>query len=409
MARSRVGNSKSESYVDSGRLNVMTRFKQLSLALLVIFFLVLAVLIYGKQPQPFPEGSMSSTILTSGPYAVASYREQLVDFTRSTQANGDAMAIDGRLFDTVIWYPSEKSIVAAGQHPLVIFSHGFFSNKMGGSHLGAFLASHGYIVVSADYPLTNMYSAGGAMVQDVANQPADVSFLIDTLLQWSQTEGHLFNNTIDSLRIAAIGVSLGGMTTTLAAFHPEKRDPRIKIAASIAGPMTMFGAKFFARHDMPFLMLASDQDVVINYQANAREVLERVSGAKLVTISGASHTGFSGLATHLRWLNNPDSIGCALVLSSIDIAEDEPWHDLLGTPEQGIIQDPGPALCTAQSLPEAMNVLRQHKLTKVIVFSFFQSYFAENSEKRAFYAGYLRSEMAEELSEVRYEEALNTP
>ena len=40
-----------------------------------------------------------------------------------------------------------------------------------------------------------------------------------------------FYNQIDFKQIAAVGVSLGGMTSTLVAFHKDIRDPRISAAA----------------------------------------------------------------------------------------------------------------------------------------------------------------------------------
>ena len=40
---------------------------------------------------------------------------------------------------------------------------------------------------------------------------------------------------IDHDCVAAVGLSLGGLTSTLIAFHPTLRDPRVGVAVSIAG------------------------------------------------------------------------------------------------------------------------------------------------------------------------------
>ena len=48
-----------------------------------------------------------------------------------------------------------------------------------------------------------------------------------------------FAGGIDRDRIGAMGLSLGGLTTTLVAFHPTLGDPRIRAAVSIAGPSAM--------------------------------------------------------------------------------------------------------------------------------------------------------------------------
>ncbi|WP_159931154.1 CocE/NonD family hydrolase [Oceanicoccus sp. KOV_DT_Chl] len=380
--------------------------KKVLFSLSALLIIGAIIFITGKQPEPFVADSKSAEILKSGPYAVGSYTENLADNYRGTQANGDVMGMDIRNLDTVIWYPEQQGKIAPGQHPLIIYSHGFMSMKEGGAHIGQHLASHGYIVASANFPLTNYYTSGGAMVQDVVNQPADVSFIIDSLLQWSHSPDHLFSNSIDEQRIGATGISLGGMTTTMAAYHPEKRDPRIKVAASIAGPLSMFGRDFFAHHTIPFMMLAADIDALVEYQDNALPVLDRVKAAHLVTVTNASHTGFAAPAKYLRWLDNPDSVGCKQVLSQIDLtADDDSWHHLIGTEQQGIIYEPMKPLCSKMPLPSAMNVLRQHMITKVAILSFFQSQFADTEAERNRYQHYLTQEMAAELAEVSYQQA----
>ena len=65
--------------------------------------------------------------------------------------------------------------------------------------------------------------------------PLTLVFLIDTLLQWNNDSEHVFSSSIDENRIAVTGVSLGGLTSTLAAYHPEQRDPRIKLLHRLLG------------------------------------------------------------------------------------------------------------------------------------------------------------------------------
>src|SRR5690606_13309203 len=125
----------------------------------------------------------------------------------------------------------------------------------------------------------------------------------DSLLQLSADASHRLHGQIDAERIGALGLSLGGLTTTLAVFHPELRDPRIRAAISIAGPTFVFTPAFYRHHSLPFLMLAGDIDALVPYGANAAPVPERVPGGELVTLRAGSHTGFAGPATVMRWLN----------------------------------------------------------------------------------------------------------
>ena len=167
----------------------------------------------------------------------------------------------------------------------------------------------------------------------------------------------------------------------------------------------MLGTEFFAHNDMPFMMLASDIDPMVAYEDNALPVLTRVKGAKLVTVAGGSHTGFSDSAKYLRWFDNPDSIGCVQLLRELDVNEEKPWHTLLGTEAQGVIYDTLAPLCTTSPLPSAMNPLRQHMITKVVILSFLQSHFADKAQEKEYYSVYLSEVMAKELSEVTYQES----
>ncbi len=71
------------------------------------------------------------------------------------------------------------------------------------------------ILVIVDSRVAQMGAPGGPNVMDVVNQPADVSFLIDTLVQHSNTPEHLLAGMVDEARVGVTGISLGGMTTEL--------------------------------------------------------------------------------------------------------------------------------------------------------------------------------------------------
>lgn len=374
-------------------------------ALLVLFVLALgscAVLQMGRQPEPFAEGSESLRRLAPGPFEVVTHEETFIDTSRPTRANGDYPGDDKRTLAGRVWFPADRS---AAPYPLVVYSHGFTSNHLGGKYIAEHLASLGHVVVAVDYPLTSMGAPGGPVARDVVNQPGDVSFLIDTLIAQSDTPNHPLAGLVDSTRIGVTGISLGGLTTTLAAFHPDSRDPRIRAALSIAGPTSPFTPTFFSFASVPFLMLAGDIDALVPYASNAAPVPDRVAGSELVTLRGASHTGFADPAVPMRWLNNPDAIGCYMVKDRVDREMDEPWFEQLGTPEQGIDYNAENELCLVEPLPEAMNVLRQHMITRVVVGSFFQARFAPEPAQRAAARRFLSEVLAAELADVEYRRA----
>ena len=373
------------------------------LGLALVVGLSAAVLHNGRQPEPFPAGSQSAERLQPGPLTVQSHAVTFIDSSRPTAANGDFAGAVERRLEGMLWYPAER---AGAPYPLIVYSHGFTSTWEGGAYMAEQLASLGYVVVAVNYPLTNFSAPGGPNAMDVVNQPADISFMIDSLLADSATAGHKLEGMVDPARIGATGISLGGMTTTLVAFHPEKRDERITAALSIAGPTAVFTERFFSFAQVPFLMLAGDIDALVPYPSNAAPVPEKVPGSELVTVAGASHTGFAGPAAPLRWMDNPDAIGCYMVKNNIDESvEEEPWYDRIGTPEQGINYDAVNELCLMDPLPTALNVLRQHMITSVVVSSFFQSHFATDAAERDKARAYLSQTIATELAEVSYRAA----
>jgi predicted dienelactone hydrolase len=361
-----------------------------------------AILLTGKQPDAFPDGSQSASRLQPGPFQIERTDEVFIDDSRPTNANGSYAGDAARTLAGSIWHPADSN---QGPYPLIVYSHGFSSMRDGGAYLAEHLASLGYIVVSVDYPLTNMKAPGGPEVKDVVNQPADVSFLISSLIKQSQTPGNRLEGLVDDTRIGVTGLSLGGMTTALVSYHPTLRDHRIKAALSIAGPTSVFTEVFFSHADLPFLMLAGDIDALVPYDSNAAPVPDRVHNSELITITGASHTGFAGPAAPLRWMKNPDALGCWVVKNSLEEEEQDSWYELIGTPEQGINYDAPDELCQLDPLPTAINVLRQQMITSIIVSSFFQGQFAATQAERDAAQRFLSETLPQELAEVSYRAA----
>lgn len=373
------------------------------LLLVPVLLCLLPVLLLGwmrlsNPPQPLPEGSDSAARLAPGPHAVASFDERFVDDSRRTPANGDFAGAPQRELEGTVWYPQEP----AGPVPLLLFSHGFTSMRGNGRYLAEHLASHGYAVVAVDYPLTSLGAPGGPNERDVVNQPGDLSFLIDTLLAYSDSSGHRLSGRLDAARIGVFGISLGGLTSTLATYHPQWRDPRIAASISIAGPTLFFTERFFAGVQRPFLMLAGEQDALVPYATNAAPIPGKVPGGELLTVHGASHTGFSGGALWFRGLRNPDAIGCFAVERSIEDGSEDSWAGMLGSPAQGIDYDIPNELCRVDPLPEALNVSRQHMITRLVVTAFFDREFAPQPRRRAAAGRFLSTTLPAELAEVSY-------
>jgi dienelactone hydrolase len=316
----------------------------------------------------------------------------------------DPSASDGgsaspRTLTTRVWYPLDDP----GPHGLVVYSHGYSSNRRGVAYLAEWLAGRGYVVAAPDHPLTRRWAPHGPRADDVVNQPGDLRVVIDGVLAWGALE-RPFSGTIDPQRIGVVGLSLGGMTATLATFHPRLRDPRISAAVSLAGPMTIFAPSFFATVPAAFLMVAGDADVIVDYATNAPLVLERVPDGALVTIAGASHAGFDDAARHMpRLMGNPDRIACWWLASNLDLSRSREVLTALGGPESGVVvPEPTPRPCLQEPPAGAMDPVRQQLITNVVVAAFFDSRFGGDPGVRRAAEEYLQRGLAVDFPEATY-------
>ena len=340
----------------------------------------------------------SAQVLQPGPYGVGVTTMTFVDASRPTMPNGTHAGAPSRTLVTEIWYPAETvsnattpqtrdaALAHAGEpYPLVIYSHGFISNRSGGAYLAQHLASHGYIVASPDFPLTYNAAPGGANSLDLANQPGDVHFLIDQLLSLSAADQGRFTGSIDRERIGLTGLSLGGSTTLLAAFHPTLRDPRVRAAAPMAGVACYLGPDFYGHTSVPLLIVHGDLDAIVPYQANAVFAFGEANPPKyLMTIAGGSHTAFTEGAEIFEQANNPDDVGCSALSSVGNHDSDVSLRGLLGGPAAGIITGVCPPGCTSKRQPRSIRPSRQHQLTILSIFPFFEAYLRSDARARRF-------------------------
>lgn len=381
--------------------------KKVALVMLAVVVVGVLYFRFGARPEPLPEGSESVQLLESGEHRVATWELTLVDSSRTSQAYAEFAGTPFRTLETTVWYPGDlvppQGGAAARPLPLLVYSHGFMSNRAGGTYLAEHLASHGYIVAAMDHPLTHGGAPAGPLIDDVANQPGDVRFLVDRFLAWHLDEDHRFEGAVDQDRIGSFGLSLGGLTATLATFHPRFGDPRIDAAISIAGPTFMLSPGFFEHRDRPFMMIGGDIDAIVSYEANAAPILDKVPGALLVTIEDASHVGFADMARSLRFVDNPDAMGCTAITANVE--EEDAWWTDLGSPEEGVlVQPPESPLCEIEPLPASMNPLRQQWLTLLAVTAFFESHFSEEPAERQRFHTYLTETFPSELEAVTVEE-----
>jgi dienelactone hydrolase len=221
----------------------------------------------------------------AAPLEVDVVTETFVDSSRPTAAGAQTPARPDRTIVTRIAHPASD-----GPYPLIVLSHGATGHPDEYAETIRLWASDGFVVASPAFPLTNR-EVPGALTNagDVANQPGDVSFVIDEVLAANDDPSSPLHGVVDPEAIGVVGHSLGGATTWAVSFNTATRDERIDSTVVFAGlTMPMPGGELALDSGLPLLVLHGDRDdLVMDTDLAAYE--QAVSPKWFVTLLGATH------------------------------------------------------------------------------------------------------------------------
>jgi dienelactone hydrolase len=161
-----------------------------------------------------------------------------------------------RPLPTTIWYPASGT----GPFPVIVFSHGLTASPGDYGTLLTHWARAGFVVAAPAYPHT---SAGVADfdVYDLANQPADASYVLTNVLALADKAGDPLRGRLDTAHVAAAGHSGGGITTI--GMLSGGRDDRLTAAAVLAGRQVL--PVPFEGEQVPVLFVHGKLDKTIRY------------------------------------------------------------------------------------------------------------------------------------------------
>lgn len=167
-----------------------------------------------------PSGTVApadqATLTAPGRYQVATREFTFVDSSRATPANGTYAGAPDRTLVTKVWFPSSDGTQAAtGSFPVIAYAHGFLSGRDEAVDLKNHLASHGYVIVAPDFPLSNGGAPGGPTIADLAHQPGDLAFVVEQVGGLSGNDADLAT-AVDTSKQGVAGLSLGGATILIA-------------------------------------------------------------------------------------------------------------------------------------------------------------------------------------------------
>jgi dienelactone hydrolase len=204
------------------------------------------------QPGGTPAGEATPAPVTPGlaAYAVGARTLRFIDSRRRIRLPGGRSV--PRTLQTIVRYPSgwagpnAPPSAAGTPFPLVVFAHGFAVTPAIYSALLNSWAAAGYVVAAPVFPLENADAPGGPRESDVVNEPADISFVITSMLAAAAGPGPL-HGLVDPARIAVAGQSDGGEAALASACGRRTLDPRIGAAVILSGAeMSGVGGYAFA-------------------------------------------------------------------------------------------------------------------------------------------------------------------
>jgi dienelactone hydrolase len=188
--------------------------------------------------------------------------------------------------------------VRAGKFPVIIFSHGNGGSRWQNTFWCDYLASHGYVIVSADHTgnarltIINgkliLYQSNGRE-QSWIDRPKDMGFLLDQMTLWNNGADSRFAGKLDLSKPVAAGMSFGSAT----AIRVADEDPRFKaVLAMAAAPPT------HTNLTVPSLYLLGTEDRTIKEEGNKLirdNFAKHTSAGFLLELKNGGHYSFTDM------------------------------------------------------------------------------------------------------------------
>jgi dienelactone hydrolase len=233
-----------------------------------------AALLVGSGSSAVGAGTADTTGLTT-------LTETFVDDTRAAPASATQPEAPSRTLVTTITFPKG----AKRPLPLVVLAHGADGNTNKFDELIARWARAGYVVAAPLFPRSS--DVGGNHIPDVAQQPADVSFVIDEVLRLDKAKRSPLHGRVDPKHIGLGGMSLGGWTSYGAVFHPCCRDDRIDALILMAAVRGGFDGGEYEFRSLPTLLVHGDADPLYPQSVGAYPDLQAPKW--FATLHGGTH------------------------------------------------------------------------------------------------------------------------
>lgn len=233
----------------------------------------------------------------STPSGLFAARATTVTLVESASAGSDPTGPARRL-RTVIRYPvahasgatSGATVRHTGPFPLVVFSQGFDVSAESYAALLRSWSAAGYVVADPTYPRTDPAAPGGVDESDIVKHPADLRFVIRSVIAAARHLRSPFHGLVDPRRVAVIGHSDGGDVSLAVAADTCCRDTAVRAAVILSGAeLGAFGGRYYGSGSVPLLVVQGSADT-INVPGCSAQLYDQAPPPKYyLDIAGAEH------------------------------------------------------------------------------------------------------------------------
>jgi dienelactone hydrolase len=225
-----------------------------------------------------------------------------VDTSRPTPAHLGVPGKPTRTLQTTIWYPAQGNAnatpvagvapdAARGPYPLIVFAHGLGGTPQFYTAVLTRWAAAGFVVAAPLFPLTHGGTPGGLDQDDQVNQPADVRFVITSMLALN-SQGGAFHGLLSPSEIGVSGQS-DGAVTVLAFLNSCCTDTRVKAVEAISGDPEAYANGSYRTRDNPATLIAHGTlDPLLPFNQMV-SFYNKLAGPKaFLSMVGADHTNY---------------------------------------------------------------------------------------------------------------------
>lgn len=342
------------------------------------------------EPQPWractgypPRPPATLEALSSpGPYGFATRDFVFVDTTRPTPPNADFPGAPERTLRTRVFYPvcsprleasppppTRVPVASGGPFPLLAYAHGFTSRGEPVRFMAEHLATHGYIIVAPRFPLSAGDAPGGPVTSDIPNQPGDLDFVMREVARLGGQDADLAA-AVDPFRRGVMGLSAGGQTALIAAYHPRLRID-IQSAVAQAPVSCFFGPPFYSR-SLPMMLISGTADELVPPGGPRRAFSLAPPPVTLVELLGGTHSGF--MNREQPYVENTDRQLCAELVEADPMRGQAEFVARLTAGAPPGLFDPTPCepIC-GQQFRQTMGATRQIRLTRAATLAHFEA------------------------------------